>query len=197
VVGQREDGVHVVLDQHHGVVGLEAQQQLDHALGLGHAHAGQRLVEQQHLRSVASVMAISSWRCSPWLAAPAMNVAPAFQPGQFQRFFARSFTADVARALQPAQRVPGLLRIARLRGQAHVFPHGEGQEDVGLLVAAAQALARDLLGRPAGDVVRASVICRWWAAGRPTAGWSAWTCRRRWGRSRRGCGRATDRPRLR
>ena len=32
------------------VGGLEALQQLHHAFGLGHAHARQGLVEQQHLR---------------------------------------------------------------------------------------------------------------------------------------------------
>jgi hypothetical protein len=50
MVGQREDGIHVVFDQQHGVVFLELEQQFDHALGLGHAHAGQRFVQQQHLR---------------------------------------------------------------------------------------------------------------------------------------------------
>jgi hypothetical protein len=50
LVGQREHRVHVVLDQQDAVVFLDGQQQGDHALGFGHAHAGQRLVEQQHLR---------------------------------------------------------------------------------------------------------------------------------------------------
>ena len=49
-VGQREHRVHVVFDQAHGVPLFELEQQFHHALGLGLAHAGQRLVEQQHLR---------------------------------------------------------------------------------------------------------------------------------------------------
>ena len=48
VIGQGEHGVHIVFHQHDGVIALQAQQQLDHALGLGHAHAGQGLVEQQY-----------------------------------------------------------------------------------------------------------------------------------------------------
>jgi hypothetical protein len=39
-----------VLDQQDGVAGLQFGQQRQHALGLFGAHAGQRLVQQQHLR---------------------------------------------------------------------------------------------------------------------------------------------------
>jgi hypothetical protein len=46
-VGQRKDRVHVVLDQQHGALALQAAQQLDHALALLDAHARHRLVEQQ------------------------------------------------------------------------------------------------------------------------------------------------------
>ena len=50
MVGEGEHSVHVVFDQHHGVVFFDVQQELDHAFGLGLAHARQRFVEQQHLR---------------------------------------------------------------------------------------------------------------------------------------------------
>ena len=156
VVGQREDGVDVVFDQHHGVVGFQAQQQLDHALGLGHAHAGQRLVKQQHLRIGGQRHGDLQLPLLAVAGGTRDEVAARCQAGQFQRFFSALVHGRItARALQPAQWVEGLLRGARLRGQAHVFPHGEGQEDVGLLVAAAETAARDLLGRGAGDVVRA------------------------------------------
>ena len=49
-VGDAEHRVHVVLDQQDRVRGLEAREQPQHALGLLGAHAGQRLVEQQHAR---------------------------------------------------------------------------------------------------------------------------------------------------
>ena len=50
-VGDAEHRVHVVLDQQHGMLGLERRQQRQHALGLLGAHAGERLVEQQHARA--------------------------------------------------------------------------------------------------------------------------------------------------
>jgi hypothetical protein len=49
-VGDAEHRVHVVLDQQDRVAGLQlAAAVRQHALGLLGAHAGQRLVEQQHL----------------------------------------------------------------------------------------------------------------------------------------------------
>ena len=50
-VGDAEHGVHVVLDQQDRVAGAcSAASSAEHALGLLGAHAGERLVEQQHLR---------------------------------------------------------------------------------------------------------------------------------------------------
>ena len=46
VIGQSKDGIDVVLDEHHGVACFELSQQLHHALGLGHAHAGHRHLAQ-------------------------------------------------------------------------------------------------------------------------------------------------------
>ena len=49
-VREREHRVHVVLDQEDRQVALELAQQRDHAHGFLRAHAGHRLVEQQHAR---------------------------------------------------------------------------------------------------------------------------------------------------
>jgi hypothetical protein len=142
VVGQREDGVDVVLDQHHRVARLQAQQQLDHALGLGHAHAGEGFVKQKHLRGGGQCHGDLQLALLAVAGRASDEVAASREPGQFQRLLGALVDGGIAaRALQPAHGVPGLLRGARLRGQAHVFPHREGQEDVGLLVAAAQAAA--------------------------------------------------------
>jgi hypothetical protein len=48
-VGNAEHRIHVVFHQQNGVVGAQRVEQLEHALGFLGAHAGQRLVEQQHL----------------------------------------------------------------------------------------------------------------------------------------------------
>ncbi len=44
-------------------------------------------------------------------------------------------------------------RPARLGGEQAVLAHGEGQQDVGALIAATEAAAGDLVGGPAGDVL--------------------------------------------
>ena len=49
-VGEREHRGHVVLDQHHGELALEAEQQVDLPLGFLAADAGHRLVEQKQRR---------------------------------------------------------------------------------------------------------------------------------------------------
>jgi hypothetical protein len=64
-VGQREHGVHVVLDQQDAVLPLQALQQGHDLRRFDRPHAGHRLVQQQHLGCMASAIAISSWRCCP------------------------------------------------------------------------------------------------------------------------------------
>ncbi len=91
--------------------------------------------------SVASTMAISSWRCSPWLSTPddpidALAQARLFDAGA--GFFQRPLLVHGL-----AEDAPGLL-AARLRGQAHVLQHRELREDVGALVAAPNAHLRAL-----------------------------------------------------
>ncbi len=49
-VGEREHGLHVVLDQHDRHFLAQLQEQLHHARGFGDAETGHRLVEQQQLR---------------------------------------------------------------------------------------------------------------------------------------------------
>ena len=99
-------------------------------------------------------MAISSWRLLAVAHGSSDGRAAVFEAWQLDSAFktcADCSVFDTVRAvvLPPAQRVPGLLRISRQGGQAHVFVHGEPQEDVGLLVAVAQSLARHAFRHPA------------------------------------------------
>ena len=50
VVGDAKHRVHVVLDEQDCVAPLEAGQERQHSFGFLGPHAGQRLVEQQHVR---------------------------------------------------------------------------------------------------------------------------------------------------
>ena len=134
MVGQREHGVHVVLYQQDGVVFFEAQQQLHHALGLGLAHARQRLVEQQHAGLGGQGHGDFELALLAVAGGPGLGVAAVLQASQFHRAFGPSIHGlHSGRSLQPAQWVERRGLHTRLRGQAHVVPHREGGEDVGFL----------------------------------------------------------------
>jgi hypothetical protein len=80
-VGQREDGVHVVFDQQHGVVFLDAcssSSTMRSASATPMPASGSS--SSSTCGSVASVIAISNWRCSPWLMVPAITHCAGF-PG--------------------------------------------------------------------------------------------------------------------
>ena len=154
MVGEREHGVHVVLHQQHRVVLLQAQQQCHHLIRFCHAHTGQGFVEQQHLRIGRQRHGYFKLALFAMADGRGNGVAALCQACKFQRTFAACLRCGRTRGrAQPAQRVPGLLRVARLRRKEHVLPNREGQEDVGLLVAATQPLARDRLRAPAGGVL--------------------------------------------
>jgi hypothetical protein len=151
----RNTGVHVVLHQQDGVVGLAASAASQHAVGLLGAHAGQRLVEQQHLRRRWP----GTWR------------SPAAASGRGDR--------QPGGAVQPARASPALAAAARaaavtlwLAAAGALPPSAQGRVACGpalpggssrstlkvgidgvALVAAAQARLGAARLRPSGDVL--------------------------------------------
>ena len=86
--------------------------------------------------SVAITIAISSWRCSPWLSAPARVARPLAEADLVQRQHgALAQRALGRRAAQQRQRRGAM----RLHGEPHVLEHAGVGEDHGLLVRAADA----------------------------------------------------------
>ena len=112
--------------------GASASQQRHHARRFLGAHAGERLVEQQHLglgrehhRDLElALLAVAT-------APPRMSLA-ARSPARPARARARARRDDRPVAARVGEDAPGVRR-ARLRGEAAVLERGERREDVGLL----------------------------------------------------------------
>ena len=120
---------------------LQLGQQRQHALGFFGAHAGQRLVEQQHARARwPGTSRSSSWRLAPWLSVPAMRSRTSARPARVERL-ARRGVAGARSAATDCQIAHGR-GVARLRREAAVLEHRELRKDRGALVAAADAGAR-------------------------------------------------------
>jgi len=102
--------------------------------------------------SVASIMAISSWRCSPWLIAPAIALQPIL-PGLTARVPFCTVTCAIGFAGRPppAQRVPGAAGAGAVRRQRTLSAELQRSKIIGFLVTASQPCAADALGVPAGD----------------------------------------------
>ena len=100
--------------------------------------------------AVASVIAISSWRCSPCDSAAARTSPRSPRPGGGER--ARGRRVDLVVALGAAEEAHRA-RQPRLRREAAVLERAEAEEDVGLLVAAPDAALRNPLRRQPGDVL--------------------------------------------
>ena len=172
----------------------DALDQRDHALRLLRPHAGHRLVEQHQLRA--------AWR------APGRPPARAARRGTARRCVERclrgqaDFLGDRARFVEQRR----LLRTGRqneklepLRActaSARLSSTREAAEDAGDLVAAREAGRDALVRRQPRDVVgRRRTILPPSLASCPRSGRSAWSCRRRSGRSARAPRRAGPRGR--
>ena len=147
-VGDREHEVHVVLDQQHGVLARQALQQRDHALRFLGAHAGQRLVQQQHLglagqRHGDLELALLAVRQGT----PAMRLAsvrPA-RPGP------RPAAAALDQGCVALRRLQRIARAARhrLHGEPHVLQHASAGQRC--WCAGTSGRRRDRLMRQAGS----------------------------------------------
>ncbi|MCY1523291.1 hypothetical protein D9M68_581830 [compost metagenome] len=131
------------------MAGLQRLQERQDAVGFLWAHAGQRFVEQQHLRFARQAhgdfeLALAAMRQQPGVARGVVR-----QPRAVQRM-ARQFGASAAVRGGPPP-VPEPL-APRLRGQPAVFQHAQFGKDGRSLVAAAQAGARPLGLAPRCDV---------------------------------------------
>ena len=100
---------------------------------------------------VARTIAISSWRCSPWLNVAAIASARSASPASASAV-RRAFTNGTV-ALRIGQYAPGL-RIARLGRESAVLEGRELRKDVGALVAAPDAELRAPMRGQRGDVLR-------------------------------------------
>ena len=106
------------------------------------------------LGSPASAMAISSWRCSPWLRAAASVSARAPRPTASRPRRAGAAQALVAARIgQEAERMAGM----RLDRQRHVLERGELAQHRGDLEGARQAQPDAGMGRQVRDVAAGEV----------------------------------------
>jgi hypothetical protein len=156
-------------------------QQGQHAVGLLGAHAGQRLVQQQHLRARWP----GTWRsragASGRATAAGLRSSTSARPACCAAWRGGAAGLAALRALPPG---PGPLR-ARLRGQAAVLEHAELGVDGVALVAAAEAGAGAARLRP-GRHVLAQQFDRPAEGGiSPDRMLISVTCRHRWCRSPR------------
>ena len=129
---------------------------------------------------VASAIAISSWRCSPWLMLDTTVSARCDKPDAIERRARR-----IAQLLLLARLLPEMERMSgmRLHGERDIVERGEIGKQRRDLERAREPHHRALIGRQRGDVVAgkddgAGIRAR----SRRSAGRSAWSCRRRSGR---------------
>ena len=95
---------------------------------------------------VASAMAISSWRCSPWLRLETITSARAASPTR-----ASAARAGVAQLSFPAGVAPEAKRVTGmgLHGERHVVERGEIEEQGGDLERAGEAKLTAAIDRAA------------------------------------------------
>jgi hypothetical protein len=138
---EAEHAIHVVLhDQHWNPAG-DARHQTGDALALRRSKAGQRLVEQKHVRLRAESDAEIDVALSPIGEVPGGDRLDAFEAeksDEFARFGMIAEGVDIAPAVEPA-------RMAGLNRQAQVLVDSEAPEDIGDLKRAGEALPVDLI----------------------------------------------------
>ena len=148
-VGQREDGVHVVLDQQHAAAALQALQERDQALALLDAHAGHRLVEQQQARLAGqrhgdlelALLAVAE-RCRVGVRAGAEADGLEAALGGLAQL------AILAHVAQEAER----MAVVCLDGERHVVERAELAQHRGDLERTAEPQPHARIGRQMGDV---------------------------------------------
>ena len=133
-VGNAEHGVHVVLHQQNRVLGFQLGQHGQHALGFFGAHAGQRLVQQQHLRLGGQAHGDFELALLPVREQAGRQVAQIGQAAARHHVLGNAAAHFALLRVLPPQ--PGFL-VGRLRRQAAVLEHAEGRVDGVALVAAA------------------------------------------------------------
>ncbi len=145
-VGDREHRVHVVLDQQDRVVSARRREQLDHA----------RAIPRRPCRPAARRAAAprARWRAPSRSRAGAARRATECRqrgrgacPRPATRERALRGLVETRRWRSAGRKKRERRRMTRLRGEAAVLERGEAGEDVGLLVAAADAQPRDAIGR--------------------------------------------------
>ena len=149
-LGDAKHRVHVVFDQQDGVAGFQLGQQREHAFGFFRAHAGERFVEQQHLRRGGQAHGDFKLALLAVRQQPGGAVEQLVQPGAGSGLAGGGHAGFAVLGAAPP--LPRLLRRG-LRGEAAVFKHREGRVNRVALVAAAQAEAGAFRLRAAGHVL--------------------------------------------
>ena len=102
--------------------------------------------------SAARVIAISSWRCSPWLTAPARSSATSGETHPLER---RHCRPDERRVVSRRAPEPETAAVARQHRQHHIVHHPHSGHDAGDLERARETQPGPGMSRPAGDVAPA------------------------------------------
>ena len=139
-VGEREHRLHVVLDQQDGQLALELAQQSRPCARISSGPMPAIGSSSSSMRGVvASAMAISSWRCSPWLSL-ATSTSRAVGEADARQRRARGL-AQLGLAARVAPEAEGMAGM-RLHGERHVVERGEIGEQRGDLERAREAELR-------------------------------------------------------
>ncbi len=139
-----------MLDEQHRMPCLELRQQRQHALRLLRAHAGERLVEQQHARPRGQAHGDLQLALAAMAQRAGFATGLGLEPGRAQRFLGRLAAHGASGRRfpeRPGARMHGLCR------EPAVLEHAELGEHSGALITAPDAGARPLRLRPAGHVL--------------------------------------------
>ena len=140
---EAEHAVDIVFDDQHGNVGRDVLHEVRDALALGGGEAGQRFVQQQHLRLGAERDAEIDQPLSAIGKFTALDGLDAFEAEEFDQFSGLGVDALVAVDVAPEIEPHVALRLQR---QSQIFVNRKTLEQVGDLERAGQALMADQIG---------------------------------------------------